>query len=73
VGRKGILSEDEGEELVDIPPLGDFKLMNLHVRQQPEQYVSLYFSDPISKSQDLRGLSTWNREKGSGWNAREAS
>jgi uncharacterized protein YfaS (alpha-2-macroglobulin family) len=52
----GILSGDEGEELVDIPPLGDFKLMNLHVRQQPEQYVSLYFSDPISKSQDLRGL-----------------
>jgi len=53
---KAIQSEDQGEELVAIPPLGDFKLMNTHVRQQPDQYVSLFFSDPISKSQDLRGL-----------------
>ncbi|MEA3461670.1 MAG: MG2 domain-containing protein, partial [Bacteroidota bacterium] len=53
---KWIQSEDKGEEVVSIPPLGDFKLMNTHVRQQPEQYVSLFFSDPISKTQDLRGL-----------------
>ncbi len=53
---KVIQSEDRGEEVVTIPPLGDFKLMNTHVRQQPEQYISLFFSDPISKSQDLRGL-----------------
>jgi alpha-2-macroglobulin len=53
---RAIQSEDQGEELVIIPPLGDFKLMNTHVRQQPDQYVSLYFSDPISKYQDLRGL-----------------
>ncbi len=53
---KGIRSKDKGEKVVDIPPLGDFKLMNTHVRQQPEQYVSLFFSDPISKTQDLRGL-----------------
>lgn len=53
---KGIRSEDKGEELVQIPALGDFKLMNMHVRQQPDQHVSLYFSDPISKLQDLRGL-----------------
>ena len=53
---KEIRSEDKGEEVVSIPPLGDFKLMNSHVRQQPEQYVSLFFSDPISKTQDLRGL-----------------
>ena len=52
----GIQSEDKGEEVVSIPPLGDFKLMNTHVRQQPDQYVSLFFSDPISKTQDLRGL-----------------
>ncbi|MCP4310628.1 MAG: hypothetical protein GY790_05150 [Bacteroidetes bacterium] len=53
---KGILSEDQGEEIVEIPPLGDFKLMKSFVRQQPDQYISLFFSDPISKSQDLRGL-----------------
>ncbi len=53
---KHIKSKDGGEQVVSIPPLGDFKLMNTHVRQQPEQYISLFFSDPISKSQDLRGL-----------------
>ena len=53
---KGIRSEDKGEEVVQIPPLGDFKLMNISVQQQPDQFVSLYFSDPVSKSQDLRGL-----------------
>ena len=53
---KGIQSEDKGEELVNIPPLGDFKLMKTLVRQQPDQYISLFFSDPINKSQDLRGL-----------------
>ncbi len=51
-----IQSEDKGEELVNIPALGDFKLMNTHVRQQPDQYISLFFSDPISRAQDLRGL-----------------
>ena len=53
---RGIGSEDKGEQIIDIPPLGDFKLMNLQVAQQPDQYVGLYFSDPVSRNQDLRGL-----------------
>lgn len=53
---KGIHSEDQGEEIVDIPPLGDFKFMKSLVRQQPDQYISLFFSDPINKTQNLRGL-----------------
>lgn len=48
--------KDLGEESVEIPPLGDFKLMNIQVVQQPEQYVSLYFSDPLNRRQDLKGL-----------------
>ena len=51
-----IRSEVVGEEVVQIPPLGDFKLMITKVIQQPDQFISLFFSDPISKSQDLRGL-----------------
>jgi uncharacterized protein YfaS (alpha-2-macroglobulin family) len=51
-----ISSKDRGEEVVEIPPLGDFKLMKTTLGQQPEQYISLFFSDPISKTQDLRGL-----------------
>jgi len=53
---KIIQSKDNGEEVVSIPPLGDFKLMNTHVRQQPDQHISLFFSDPVNKTQDLRGL-----------------
>jgi uncharacterized protein YfaS (alpha-2-macroglobulin family) len=53
---RGIQSEDRGEEVVQIPSLDDFKLMNMHVRQQPDPHVSLYFSDPVSRKQDLRGL-----------------
>ena len=44
-----ISSEDKGEEVIDIPPLGDFKLMNLRVTQQPDQYISLFFSDPVNR------------------------
>lgn len=53
---KAIQSTDEGEKNVSIPPLGDFKLMNISTTQQPRQVIHLYFSDPIKKTQDLRGL-----------------
>ncbi|MFH0758468.1 MAG: MG2 domain-containing protein [Bacteroidota bacterium] len=53
---RGIGCKDQGEEVVEIPPLGDFKLMKTSVSQQPEQYISLFFSDPLSRMQDLRGL-----------------
>lgn len=53
---QAIGSEDKGEEVIEIPALGDFKLMNFQVIQQPDQYVSLYFSDPVNRNQDVRGL-----------------
>ncbi len=51
-----ILSEDIGSETITISPLGNFELVNIEVAQQPEQYITLYFSDPVSTSQDLSGL-----------------
>ncbi len=53
---KSIRSTDRGEETVSIPALGDFQLMNTRVVQQPDQMISLHFSDPVNTSQDLRGL-----------------
>ncbi|MEZ5070816.1 MAG: MG2 domain-containing protein [Bacteroidales bacterium] len=53
---KPIHSDDKGEKEVEIPALGDFRLMNLRVNQQVEQFISLFFSDPLSREQDLRGL-----------------
>jgi uncharacterized protein YfaS (alpha-2-macroglobulin family) len=49
-------AEENGEMNIEIPALGDFKVMNVRVYQQPNQYVSIRFSDPIKRSQDLEGL-----------------
>jgi alpha-2-macroglobulin len=50
----GIESNDEKE--VEIPALGDFKVMNSKIVQNPSQYVVLQFSDPLKEKQDLGGL-----------------
>jgi len=48
--------DGDGEKSFEIPPLGEFKVLSLKVTQQPTQYVTVYFSDPISPDQDLEGL-----------------
>lgn len=49
-------AKENGEMDIEIPALGDFKVMNVRVYQQPNQYVSIRFSDPIKRNQDLEGL-----------------
>ena len=46
----------EGKEEIEVPALGDFKLMQSEVVQSPEQYVVLRFSDPLQENQELEGL-----------------
>jgi len=53
---KNIGADENGEMDIEIPALGDFKVMNVRVFQQPNQYVSIRFSDPIKRNQDLEGL-----------------
>ena len=48
----------EEEQEIEIPALGDFKLMNARVVQNPSQYVVLQFSDPLKEKQNLQGLVT---------------
>ncbi len=48
--------ERDHEEVVEIPSLSDFKLMNAKVVQSPNQYVLLQFSDPLKEKQNLTGL-----------------
>ncbi len=50
----GVTTSDEKEVLV--PALGDFKVINAKVVQNPTQYVVLQFSDPIKEKQLLKGL-----------------
>jgi uncharacterized protein YfaS (alpha-2-macroglobulin family) len=50
----GIASQ--GRQELEIPALGDFKLMNVNVTHQPEQFILIQFSDPVKKGQNLEGL-----------------
>ena len=51
-----------GTDTVIIPRLGKFRLMDIKTIQQPDQYVLLRFSDPISPDQNLDGLIRLNGE-----------
>lgn len=51
------LSRDD-EQQITIPALGDFKIVNAKVVQNPTQYIILQFSDPLKEKQELNGLIT---------------
>lgn len=49
-------AEDIGTKVIPIPPLGDFKVLNVTVSQLPKQFITVYFSDPLNENQNLNGL-----------------
>ena len=53
---KELGTSKEGEKVFNVPPLGEFKVLDVKITQQPEQFVTIYFSDPIASKQDLEGL-----------------
>jgi len=48
----------QGNEKVEIPALGNFKVIDAVLENDPDQYFIVYFSDPLSTSQSLEGLIT---------------
>jgi alpha-2-macroglobulin len=46
----------KGSEDFEIPALGDFKVLDVKVIQQPEQYIQVMFSDPLKKMQNFDGM-----------------
>ncbi len=48
--------DKENEKVFEVPPLGEFKVLDVKITQQPEQFITIYFSDPIATKQDLEGL-----------------
>ncbi|MHA1575688.1 MAG: hypothetical protein ACTSXL_06105, partial [Alphaproteobacteria bacterium] len=48
--------DKENEKVFEIPPLGEFKVLDVKITQQPEQFIIIYFSDPVATKQDLEGL-----------------
>ncbi len=51
-----IESESEGSINVEIPALGDFKVMNVQCVPNAQQTLKIRFSDPLSREQNLDGL-----------------
>ncbi len=50
--------DSKGEHVLNIPALGDFRVLTVSVQNDGEQYIAIQFSDPIMASQDLTGLIT---------------
>ena len=48
--------EQKGVETVEVPAVGDFKVLNIRAVQDDEQYVLVQFSDPLRIGQELSGL-----------------
>lgn len=46
----------KGSADVEIPSLADYKVMDVSVVHEPEQYIRIAFSDPIKKNQAFDGL-----------------
>lgn len=44
------------DKRIDLPAVGDFKVLEVRAVNEPDQYILIQFSDPISISQDLEGL-----------------
>ncbi|MFY0604631.1 MAG: hypothetical protein JXQ93_11865 [Flavobacteriaceae bacterium] len=55
---KPIKSENAGSNKIKILGANNFKILNLKVVQDNEQYLSINFSDPIKKQQNFDGLVT---------------
>jgi hypothetical protein len=53
---KSIDSKDNGDEVIAIPPLGDFEVFDIKIVQQPQQCITIFFTDPLNQDQELDGL-----------------
>ncbi len=51
-----------GEEILKVPPVGDFKVLSVTPVNDAQQYASVKFSEPIAIGQDLTGLVTISNE-----------
>ncbi|MBS1634442.1 MAG: hypothetical protein JST26_00875 [Bacteroidetes bacterium] len=51
-------AQEKGTKEVPIPKVGEFILLNTLISNEPEQFITLQFSDPVDKTQNLEGLIT---------------
>ncbi len=41
---------------IEMPALGDFKVIGVRQKNNPKTLIEVFFSDPLSKTQDMKGL-----------------
>lgn len=61
---KSVAAQNSGNTNVEVPALGDFKVMNAQVVQEAEQFILLHFSDPLLSNQELDGKIRLNNFNG---------
>ncbi len=54
----------KGSEKITIPSIKDFKVLDAKVVQNPSRHIAVFFSDPVLKDQNLKGLVTLKNYKG---------
>jgi len=54
--KKDLSLDLSGEQSFRIPPLGEFRVVEVKVKNQPRQAITIHFSDPLQKDIDLNGL-----------------
>ena len=53
---KNIEAENKGKINMQIPAIGEFKSLSVQAENGEEQYINVFFSDPIDPNQDFNGL-----------------
>lgn len=53
---KAIDVDHKGEKVVEVPSVSNFKIVDVQVFQNPQQYIAVNFSDPLLATQNLAGL-----------------
>ncbi len=48
--------DKKGKKVQQVPALGDFKVMAVDVKKEPDQHVVIRFSDPLDQKQDMSGI-----------------
>ncbi|MHA7841984.1 MAG: alpha-2-macroglobulin family protein [Winogradskyella sp.] len=60
---KAIKADTKGENYLKIPGKNNFTIIETNVIQNPEQHLSINFSDPLQKQQNFAGLVTLQNVK----------
>lgn len=53
-----LAAKDNGERTIDVPAVGNFKVLSVRAVQDADNYVLVQFSDAIATNQQLNGLIT---------------